>query len=120
MNLEKIQELYEFLKGEIPEGFTLIGQPHLSENEAFTTIYVLQEKFGLIPDHFEQCYKCKSIFDMDNEGGHYEDPGINLCDYCEDRILYSRFSNGDYENLAQGVKEWYKVQSSASKLGEEK
>lgn len=119
MNLEQTIELYEFLKGETPEGFTLkTGQPQLSEDVAFTIIYVLQEKFHLIPDHFEQCRRCQEIFDMECEGRHYEDPGINLCDGCIDQIFY-RESSQDADTHEKAVIEWYKVQSSASLPTEE-
>lgn len=112
MNLEKTQELYEFLKGGIPEGFTLkTWKPKLSEDEAFTIIYVLQEKFHLIPDHFENCARCKEIFDMECEGTHYEDPGINLCEGCIDPIFYLE-SSQDADTPEKAVIEWYKVQSS--------
>lgn len=96
--IEQTQELYEFLKGKTPEGFTFkTGQPTLSEDTAFTIIYVLQEKFHMIPDTYEKCVRCKEIFDMEWGGNHYEDPGINLCDSCEDYVRYRW----------EGVKEWY-------------
>ncbi len=112
MDLEQTKELYEFLKGEIPERFIFkTWKPKLSEDEAFTVIYVLQEKFHLIPDHFEQCKRCKEIFDMECEGKHYDDPGINLCEGCIDQIFY-RESSQEADTPEKAIIEWYKVQSS--------
>ncbi len=105
--IEQTQELYEFLKGGIPEGFTLkTWKPKLSEDEAFTIIYILQEKFKLIPDHYEQCKRCKEIFDMECGGRHFDDPGINLGDCCMDQIFY-RESSQDADTLEKAVKEWH-------------
>lgn len=86
MNLKQTKELYDILK-------------------------VLHEKFHLIPDHFEQCYRCNDLFDAECEGGHYDEVGINLCVHCEDHILY-RHSDGDYTHLKEAVTEWHKVRTS--------
>ena len=107
MNLEKTEELYAFLKGETPEGFTLNGQPQLSEEVAFTIIYVLQEKFNLIPDHFEQCGECKELFDMECEGHHFDGVGINLCDGCISQITGHRYYH-DMEKFEKDVCNWWK------------
>lgn len=108
MNLEKTQELYEFLKGETPEGFTLkTGQPNLSEDMAFTIIYVLQEKFHLIPDIYEMCYECKELYDTESDGHHFDDVGINLCDGCISQITRHRYYQ-DMEKFEVDVCDWWK------------
>jgi len=107
MTLETTQELYEFLKGETPEGFTLVGQPNLSEKEAFTVIYILQEKFNLIPDIYEMCAECKALYDSENEGHHFDEVGINLCDACISIICNHEYYH-DMEKLDSDVSDWWK------------
>jgi len=61
LSLDETEELSEFLQGKKPEGYHLNTMPHLTEEQAWTVIYVLQEKFRLIPDHYEKCDKCGSF-----------------------------------------------------------
>lgn len=108
MDLEKTKELYDFLKGETPEGFTLkTGQPQLSEDVAFTIIYVLQEKFNLIPDIYEMCAECKELYDSENDGHHFDGAGINLCDGCISRITGYTYYHG-MEKFDKDVSNWWK------------
>ena len=108
MNLEETKELYEFLKGETPEGFKFkTGQPKLSEDEAFTIIYVLQEKFHLIPDFYEKCAECKEIYDSENDGHHFDGVGINLCDGCISPMVGHRYYH-DMEKFEADVCDWWK------------
>ena len=61
---ELMNELYQFLQGKtVPEKFTLKDLPHLSEEQAFTVIYMLQEWLCILPDTYERCAKCGCIFD---------------------------------------------------------
>ena len=115
MSLEQAQELYDFLKGKTPEGFQLNEQPQLSSEMAFSIIYVLQEKFNLIPDHFERCEKCDEVFDMECGGDHFDDPGINLCSSCVSHVFW-RWAKGEEENMENAVKEWHKVHSCSDSM----
>jgi hypothetical protein len=83
ITIEDARELYGLLRGgPAPEGFTLCGRPKLSARVAFSVIYVLQEKYHLIPDTFEQCVACLDLFDS-AESGHYDDQtGKHYCDSC--------------------------------------
>ena len=83
--LEDVQELHDFLKGKTPENFNLKKQPKLTDHEAFTIIYVLQEHFSAISDDFEMCERCHIIIDSANEGHFFEDL-FNLCDTCINEI----------------------------------
>lgn len=66
MTLKEAQLFYHFLQGgPPPEGFNLRGRPRLSGRAAFSVIYVLQEKHRLIPDTFEQCGKCRELYDSE-------------------------------------------------------
>jgi hypothetical protein len=82
LDIEKTRELNEFLMGQTPPGFHLTSQPKLSRKMAFSVIYVLQEHFGLIPDHFEKCDRCGYIFDSEREGKQSEKRPFHLCDNC--------------------------------------
>lgn len=81
MTLEETRDLYALLRGgPAPEGFHLGGRPRLSARAAFAVVYVLQEKYHLIPDTFEQCSRCRELFDS-NESGHYDEKsGKHYCD----------------------------------------
>ena len=68
LSLDETEELSEFLQGKKPEGYHLNTMPHLTEEQAWTVIYVLQEKFRLIPDHYEKCDKCGEFFNFHDEG----------------------------------------------------
>lgn len=58
-------------------------EPRLGKRAAFTVIYVLQERFRLIPDNIEQCDVCLELFD-EHEGGCYDSKtGKHLCASCE-------------------------------------
>lgn len=72
-DLKTVEEMMEFLQGETPEGFRLANQPELDEDNAFTVIYVLQEKFELITDNFDRCENCGSVFNQ-HYGGHVVEP----------------------------------------------
>lgn len=75
-DLERIEELYEFLQGNVPEGMHMKCPPRLSKRKAFRIIYFLQEHMGLLPDNIERCISCDELFDTHNEG-------IDLrCDDC--------------------------------------
>lgn len=73
MNLDLIIELFEFLQGKEVEHFTLKRRPKLTKNQAFTVIYYLQERMGLIPDKYEFCDGCHELFDADYGLCHVDD-----------------------------------------------
>ena len=111
LTVEQTQELYNFLKGEemditvnksiencirIDEDFKpkeihLKGILKLTEDQAFSIIYMLQEYFKIIPDIYEQCDHCGEIYDSESEG-HY----IN-CNECSENgcIHYTENDNGE-------------------------
>ena len=83
LTLGEAREFYEILRGgPPPKGFRLGGRPRLSARAAFSVIYVLQEKYGLIPDTFEQCVGCKELFDSAQSGHHDDESGKHYCDSC--------------------------------------
>lgn len=78
MEIEQVEELYEFLQGKHKEIGKLHFErvPKLSSRQAFSVIYFLQEHMHLIPDKYERCCTCKELFDADREGKYPH------CDYC--------------------------------------
>ena len=79
ISIEQVEELYQFLQGEIPKGI-ICKSPHLSQRKAFTIIWFLQEHLRIIPDVFERCVRCGELFDSSREGGQ-RNKRI-YCDYC--------------------------------------
>ena len=78
ITLEQTEELYKFLQGEVPEGIHIKHPTKLSERKAFTIIWFLQEHLRLIPDDYERCCSCGSLYDTGCGGGIKR----NRC-YCE-------------------------------------
>lgn len=74
--IEKVEELYEFLQGEVPEPISMKKPPHLSEQMAFKIIWFLQERMHILPDHIERCKTCGRLYDTYNEGNELH------CDHC--------------------------------------
>lgn len=81
ISLDVARQLYDFLRGgPPPDGICLRSRPRLSASAAFSVLYVLQEGYRMVPDTFEQCYRCHDLFDSD-EGGYYcEKTGRHYCD----------------------------------------
>lgn len=70
---EQVQELMDFLTGTVPDGFHINDPPNLSSSLAFVIIWFLQERYGIIPDHFEKCDGCDVIFDTHCSGYYLDD-----------------------------------------------
>lgn len=88
MTEEETDELYQFLQGKGLEDWTIEHRPALDPDTAYAVIYILQEHYGIIPDHYEQCAKCKSLFDTHNAGGIIDEdeatednPAGTYCDW---------------------------------------
>lgn len=71
VELEDVELFYEWLQGKSMHGFEFREQPQLTPNAAFAVIYMLQEGFGFIPDTYEQCPYCNSLYDS-NDGCNCE------------------------------------------------
>lgn len=80
ITLEQIEELYKFLQGEVPEGINMKPCPKLSERRAFDVIWFLQEWMGILPDNYERCVSCGSLYDIHDSGGYRKDRCY--CDFC--------------------------------------
>jgi hypothetical protein len=81
---EAIRTFYRFLQGDVPEGYKVPRFRKLTAKQAFTVIWFLQEACHLLPDSYEMCFNCESIFDSYSEGSYNEKSGRNYCDSCSD------------------------------------
>lgn len=81
ITLEHVEQIYAFLQGEKVGSIECKHMPHLSEDEAFSVIYFLQEGIEVLPDRIEQCMDCKCLIDADDEG-YYKEPVGHYCDNC--------------------------------------
>ena len=69
ISIEQVQEFYEWLQGEnCPEQLHFEKKLNLSEEQAFSIIYFLQEHLKILPDNYERCCKCGCIYDSYVEG----------------------------------------------------
>ena len=84
-DLEWITEFYEFMQGDIPEGIGLGGtEMNLTQDQAFTIIWYLQEHFSILPDNIEKCSDCGERYDVDSGGEYMEIEGKHYCGGCID------------------------------------
>lgn len=81
VTIEQVREFYDMLTGAaIPDNIRLgRSAPRLSQRKAFSVIWFLQEQTGIIPDIYERCDKCGSIYDSEQEGRFTEKRG-HRCD----------------------------------------
>lgn len=69
IEIDKVVELYEWLQGQsCPDGIHFEEKLNLTEEQAFSVIYFLQEYLEILSNNYERCRKCGYIFDMDNGG----------------------------------------------------
>ena len=87
MTVQKAQELFDMLTGKrIPSGITIPHPPNLSPQQAFGVIWFLQEHLRIIPDTFEMCAVCSTIFDT-REEGWFVDETFFCSRYCERKLF---------------------------------
>lgn len=85
-DLERTQQLYDFLRGEIPEGYKIAKahRPKLTDDQAWTVIWYLGNQFWQVPDCVDRCEVCGSLYHAHQEG-HCLDYGrapYHFCDNC--------------------------------------
>ncbi len=85
-DLERIEKLYEFLKGTNKSTYLRGHSPKMSAKKAFAIIYYLQEHLPVFPDHIEQCWNCEGIFDTGSEGLYWESKGRHYCGGCSNVV----------------------------------
>lgn len=85
-NLEKTQELYDFLQGNIPENIRTDNPPTLTAEQAWTVIWFLGNQYWQVPDCIEKCDVCDSLYHTWEEGEcmDYGKPPFFFCGSCMD------------------------------------
>lgn len=83
-----VEEFYEFLRGNVPDKIhlPLVRKPLLTEKQARSVIWYLQEHFSIIPDTIEFCDYCGNVYDSDNEGGFWQAKEKCFCDSCRHEV----------------------------------
>jgi len=93
VNTEAMQEFYEWLQGKRNiDRMYFVENPHLSKEAAFSVIYYLQERLGVLEDKYEVCKDCGHIYDSYYEGTTINHEDKNFTEdmyghYCDDCIL---------------------------------
>lgn len=64
-DLERTQELYDFLQGKMPEGTHVARshRPNLPPAQAWTVIWYLGNQYWQVTDRVEKCCVCDSCMD---------------------------------------------------------
>lgn len=98
IEIEKVNEFYEWLQGKsCPDGIHFEEKLNLTEEQAFSVIYFLQEYLEILPDNYERCRKCGRIFDMENEGTNISEETEEVFDYeTEQYIKFPEEMHGIY------------------------
>ena len=86
--LERTQELFEFLRGTVPDDCKIEYShvPKLSPDQAWTVIWYLGNQYWQVPDFIERCDVCGDLFDSEREGEclDYGEAPYHFCDTCRD------------------------------------
>jgi hypothetical protein len=82
--LEAIQTFHGFLQGVPPKGYKVKPFKKMNAKQAFTVIWFLQERCHLLPDEYEMCSNCETIYDSYSEGTYNDKTGNTYCGSCPD------------------------------------
>lgn len=93
-DLDKTQELFSFLQGNIPEGCKIRRghMPKLTADQAWTVIWWLGNQYWQVTDRVERCDVCGDLF-HGWQGGECLDFGkgpYHFCDNCRDGEEFAR------------------------------
>ncbi|ODU24143.1 MAG: hypothetical protein ABS95_02215 [Verrucomicrobia bacterium SCN 57-15] len=84
--LEQTREIFAFLQGKIPEGYTIpeLEIPKLTADQAWTVIWYLGNLYWEVTDHIERCDVCGDLYDTWRSGEtlDYGDGPYSFCDDC--------------------------------------
>jgi hypothetical protein len=87
LNLEETVELFGFLQGNVPEGYTIPDDriPQLTADQAWTVVWYLGNLYKEVNDEIERCDVCGTIFDSASDGMclDFGDSPYHFCDSCE-------------------------------------
>lgn len=93
-DLQRTQQLYDFLRGKIPEGYKISKshRPKLTDDQAWTVIWYLGNQYWQVTDNVEKCGVCGDIYNT-WQGGHFLDYGkapYHFCGNCMDTEEYAQ------------------------------
>jgi len=92
--LERTQELFDFLQGAVPEGYKIKKShvPKLTAEQASTAVWYLQNLYWQPPDHIERCDVCGDLFNSHSEGDclDYGSGPYHFCGSCCDGQEYAK------------------------------
>jgi len=84
--LERTEELFRFLQGQIPEGYKIAKShiPKLTADQAWTVIWFLGNQYWEVPDFIERCGVCGDLYDSQSEGEclDFGKAPYHFCDQC--------------------------------------
>lgn len=86
IDLEKTQELFDFLQGNIPENIKTDHPPTLTAEQAWTVICFLGNQCWQVTDRVERCDVCEDLYHTWQEGEcmDYGKPPFFFCGSCMD------------------------------------
>lgn len=94
--LEKTQELFDFLKGKFPDGYKIrrAHRPKLTADQAWTVIWYLGNQYWQVPDFIERCCICGDLYDSNNSGEclDFGKAPYHFCDDCRMSEEYAKKS----------------------------
>ena len=85
-DLERTEELFQFLQGKIPAGYRIrkSHMPKLTADQAWTAIWYLGNQYWQVPDFIERCGVCGDLYDSQREGDclDFGKSPYHFCDAC--------------------------------------
>jgi hypothetical protein len=73
-DLDVVERVFDMLIGkELPEGVCLEHQPNLTEEEAFSVVWFLQEVSRVLPDTIDRCNYCGLLYNAECTSPGYID-----------------------------------------------
>lgn len=92
--LERTEELFQFLQGQLPEGYTIFRKkrPKLTADQAWTVIWYLGNQYWQVTDHIERCDVCGDLYETWSEGGclDFGKAPYFFCGSCRDGDEYAK------------------------------
>ena len=86
ITLDQVDELNIFLQGKgLPDGIELKPKktiPKLTEDQAWSVIWFLQEHLRVLPDVYEKCDVCGDLYNSEEGGMYQEKKPYHRCEGC--------------------------------------
>lgn len=96
-DLDRTEELFRFLQGEIPKGYTITRGhvPKLTADQAWTVVWYLGNQYWQVTDRVERCDVCGALYHTSQEGRtlDYGRKPFHFCEFCMDTEEFNRKQN---------------------------